>query len=300
MADERIASEAPPIAWAKRNPQKVILLTGVVLFAIMGVFPPWKASDDGGRTFRPTGYEFIGGSPQGRKERQDQLRREVEGIVTKANALYAKRLSPPSPYDQTGWLSVVSPRYPGSLHGGEVPVSPATPEETRLQREIEVLRYEIEVLGWHGMHIDLVRLIVQWGVLAVVVGGGVVLTKPTRQGKGNKDHAGNDPSPTDSEFHQPQRGEAQVKNSRKEAAHGEGLPHPAHADGLVDRGRGSSMKSIENWGAGLGAGLLLGMHLWFMGSQTQGAMIFGICRDSGGIVVLWMVGRWLFGTKPKS
>ena len=82
------ASLHPTIAWVKRNPQKAVLLPGVVVFAIMGIFPPWRASDDGGRTYRPAGYGFIGASPVGRKEHKDQLQREVDTLV-------AKRSPPP-------------------------------------------------------------------------------------------------------------------------------------------------------------------------------------------------------------
>jgi hypothetical protein len=95
MAEEQI-TESPIINCAKCNPQRAVMLAGVVVFALMGLFPPWAEPDYGS-----AGYGFIG--------------------------------TPPDP-----------------------------------KRSV-------------GLHIDVARLIVQWVVLAAVVGTTVMLSKPTRQ-----------------------------------------------------------------------------------------------------------------------
>ena len=54
------------IARIKRNPRRAILLTGIVLFVLMGMFPPWKETFQASGAFseNPKGYAFIAAPPK--------------------------------------------------------------------------------------------------------------------------------------------------------------------------------------------------------------------------------------------
>ncbi len=71
------------IARIKRNPRRAILLTGIVLFVLMGMFPPWKETFQASGAFseNPKGYAFIAAPPKVQNERVQGMHINMSQLI---------------------------------------------------------------------------------------------------------------------------------------------------------------------------------------------------------------------------